>query len=102
MPLVKRIFLGDVGTVFEATITENGTAVDISSATAKQIIFERADGSLLTVSAAFKTDGTDGIIVYTTLVGNINILGMWGWRGKVTLSSGGPFSTEQKSFRVNP
>ncbi len=100
MPTVKEVFVGDVGTVFEITIKEDGVVVDVSSATLKQILFLKPDGAVLTASAAFTTDGTDGKIQYKTLSGNINLTGIWHWQGKVTLATGGPFHTSVRTFRV--
>ena len=99
---IQRVFVGDVGTVFEATLKEVGVVVNISSATAKQLIFERPDGSTFTVTASFTIDGTDGKLQYTILVGDLNIAGLWSWQAKVTLASGGPFHSETKEFRAVP
>lgn len=97
---IEQVFVGDVGTVFKATIKDNGVVVDLSSATLKEIIFKKPDGSRLTKTALFYTDGTDGIIVYTAVAGDLDLAGMWQWQARITVTSGGPFSTEVKDFRV--
>lgn len=73
----NEIHVGDVGTVFERTVTEGGTAVDVSAATVKQMIFRKPDGSLLTKTASFGTDGTDGVLTYTTVDGDLDQPGQW-------------------------
>lgn len=77
------IHLGDIGTVFEATIKDckDGVSsiVDVSGATTKEIIFKKPDGSKLTKTAVFKTDGADGIIQYVTVAGDLDQVGI-GWK----------------------
>ena len=98
--MAKEIHIGDIGTVFVLTIQEDGTAVDVSSATAtKNIIFKKPDATTLTVAASFTTDGTDGKIEYPTVSGDINISGIWHIQGQVVLS-GGTFFTDIAEFEV--
>jgi hypothetical protein len=73
----NEIHVGDVGTVFQRTIMDNDVAVDVSAATVKQYIFVRPDGSKLTVSAAFATNGTDGVLQYATVSGDLSMPGQW-------------------------
>jgi hypothetical protein len=42
-------------------------AVNIASATVKRLIFKKPNGSFQTVDAIFETDGSDGLLSYTTL-----------------------------------
>ena len=61
----------DIGTVFEVTVKDNGIVVDVSSVSVKQIKFLKPDGTIDTQTAAFKTNGTDGIIIYTAISGDL-------------------------------
>ena len=73
-----EIHVGDVGTMFIRTIKdETGTAVDISTATVKQILFKPPSGALLTKTAQFVTDGTDGRVFYMTIAGDLSAPGPW-------------------------
>lgn len=74
-----EIHNGDIGTRFLVTIKkEDGTVKDISSYTTKQFIFKKpVSGDLLTVTASFYTDGTDGKLYYDTVSGNLNEEGVW-------------------------
>ena len=86
-----EIHVDDVGTSFEVTLQDgNGTAVDISGATKKELHFLKADGTVLEVTAQFKTDGKDGVLTYDTVAGNLDVAGEWsvqpyvempGWSG---------------------
>lgn len=81
--------VGDIGTLIKATIIdENEAVVDVSSATTKQLIFKKSDGSTLTANADFFTNGTDGIIQYATVSGDISVAGTYRFQGYVVLSSG--------------
>lgn len=51
--------------------------VDISSATLKNIIIKKPDDTILTNTASFFTDGTDGIIYYTTVEDDLDQAGTY-------------------------
>jgi hypothetical protein len=61
-----EVHVGDVGTVFRLTLSDGSTIVDASGATTKEILFRKPSGAVVTKSAAFTTDGTDGKIEYVT------------------------------------
>lgn len=69
---------GDVGTIFEITsVDPDGAAVDISAATVKKFHFKRPDGTTLTKTAVFTSDGSDGKLRYTTVADDLNQPGTW-------------------------
>lgn len=94
----NEIHVGDIGTQFIITVTDN-TAVDISTATTKQFIFKKPDGTKLTVSASFYSDGTDGKLTYTTVDGDIDIAGTWKLQTLVVISDG-TFYSDVTTFKV--
>jgi hypothetical protein len=69
--------LNDIGTKFLLTIQDTGTAVDLSTTTAKTIKFRKPSGTVLTKTASFNTDGVDGKIYYTSVSGDLNEVGRW-------------------------
>lgn len=95
----SKIFAGDTGTEFRISITDDGTAVDISSATELYIIFKKPDGEILTVSANLWSDGTDGIIYYNTVDGDLNQSGQWRIEALVNLG-GSVFYSSIGTFTV--
>lgn len=100
MSVENQIHVNDIGTIFRLTITdENGTAVDISGATTKTIYFRAPDNTLLTKAGSFYTDGTDGILQYTTVSGDIDQVGEWNWQAYVKLAAWEGYS-EVLDFRV--
>ena len=95
-----QIHKNDVGTSFRATIKdENGDAVDISSATVKKFIFQPPDEVDIEKTAAFVTDGTDGLVEYISETGFLSQIGVWEYQFYVEFS-GGKYHTNKSSFEV--
>ena len=96
----NEIHLNDIGTKFLVTITDGSSAVDVSSASTKQIIIQKPSGTKLTPAAAFDDDGTDGKISYTTVADDLDEAGSYKLQGKVVISDG-TFYTDITSFKVH-
>lgn len=93
----------DYGQVGKLTFidTDNSTAEDISSySDTIQMIIEDPDGNQQTVTAAFDTDGTNGVIAYTIELGVFDEAGDWRVRGKVTDSGTAVLTTAWHRFKV--
>ncbi len=88
MTTTEEIHVGDIGTQITLSITDAGTAVDLSSATTKQIIFLKPDRTKLTKTAEFATDGTNGQLKYTTIAGDLDLAGFWQVQAYVVLPTG--------------
>ena len=71
------LFLDDYGTVFEITITEEGSVVDVSTATEIKFIFLRPDKSKFIKTGVVKTTGIDGVVKTTIDQGDLNSQGEW-------------------------
>lgn len=102
MATQNEIHLNDLGTDFIVTIVDldnAGAAIDISSATAREIIFLKADGTKDTHIASFVTDGTDGQIHYIGQAGDLDQTGTYKIQGIVTTPAGKWYSTIDK-FKV--
>ena len=96
----NEIRKNDVGTVFTGTIRDSdNNIVDLVTAITKQIILLRPDGTNLTADASFYTDGTDGVLTYTTQSGDLNMCGKWRIQWYVTLDTGN-WKTDIKTFKV--
>ena len=68
----------DFGWVGRLTLKQDGTAVDISSYTTKEMFLVDPDGVSSTAKTAdFDSDGTDGKLKYTILTSEINAVGNW-------------------------
>jgi hypothetical protein len=95
----NEIHLDDIGTKFLVTVTDGSSAVDISSASTKQIIIQKPSGTKLTVATSFDSDGTDGKMSYITVTDDLDEAGSYKLQGKVVISDG-TFYTDIASFKV--
>lgn len=80
-------------------VSERNVAVDISSATTKQMLFKKPSGTVDTQTTTFTSDGTDGKMYYNLLTADIDETGEWEVQGKVILT-GGTYTTEIHKFTV--
>lgn len=88
------LYAGDTGTILRAELADqDGTALDVSAATTKVLLFKRPDGVVLRKAAAFSTDGTDGKIQCTFAEGELRPAGEWAWQAYVELPTGAWHST---------
>ena len=67
---MERIRQGDLGVTLQLTVNEDGSALDISAATTKQLKLRQPDGTVVTYTADFVTDGTDGALEATSATGS--------------------------------
>lgn len=86
---MTTIRLNDEGTTLRGTVyNETGGVEDISSATTKNFIFRKPDGSILTKAGSFATDGSNGVLTYIFVAGDLNTSGRWEVEIQVILASG--------------
>lgn len=72
------IHVNDYGWVGKLTLVQDGVAVDISSYDTLEMIFMPPNrASAVVKTAAFDTDGTDGVVKYTVQDGDIAVAGDW-------------------------
>jgi hypothetical protein len=90
------IHVGDVGTIFRLTITEDDdtTAVDVSTASTKKFYFLKPDGTKINKTAEFNTDGTDGKLKYTGVANDISVAGRWQVQAYVEIGTAKYYSTK--------
>lgn len=104
--MAEEIHVGDVGTIFRASIKDSGASLDISAAnsgTARLFIFQPPGGSLSTQTASFYADsGTSGVLDFTAPSGFLNTAGTWRVQALINLGSGGSFYTDIYRFIVYP
>ena len=95
----NEIHQNDIGTAFTITIQDGTTAVDISTATTKKIVFKKPSGTKLPYDTAFVSDGTDGKIKYNVVAGDLDEVGTYKLQSYVVISDG-TFYTDITSFKV--
>lgn len=96
-----QIQKGNIGTAFRIEIKDqDDVVVDVSAATTIQIIFKKPGGDILTKTASFVTNGTDGMIQYVSQSGDLDTVGLWRHQGFV-VQSGTEFWTDLAQFKVH-
>jgi len=96
--MTTYIHEGDIGTIFRLTIVDtSGNVIDVSSATTMYLYFQKPDGTNVQKTAEFYTDGTDGIIQYTSVDGDIDATGNWQVQGYIEVTDG-KFYTRKTNF----
>lgn len=104
---IKDIFVGDIGTHFQADIknlvnSESEATLDISGATEMLMVFQKPDGTEKEFTAAFVTDGQDGLLEYITAnITDLDIDGAWQYYPWVKYPGGQRRGSEIK-FTVYP
>ena len=91
----------DYGTVLRALVQNSaGVAENVSSATDIYFYLAKPNAdTILTKSGQFTTDGSDGYIEYTTVSGDIDMVGVWSIQGHV-LTPSGNYKTSISEFYV--
>ena|SRR3990167_327182 len=97
----NEIHKNDIGTRFKCTIKDGDSIVDVSAVTTKQVLFYKPSSEILTKTASFFTDGSDGIIYYDSIDGDLDEVGSWELQGYVVFSSTSKFRSDIKSFKVH-
>ena len=97
-----EIHVGDIGTIFEITLTDCEDIVDVSSANILELIFKLPDNAetILTKTATLVTDGTDGVISYTTIEGDLSISGKWKLQAQIGFPNSTSWKSDIASFKV--
>lgn len=81
----RNIHVDDYGWVGKLRIVQDGEPVDISTYTTRQFIFTKPDGTEVTKTATFDTDGTNGVLRYVVETGVMNVVSAkWSVRALLT------------------
>lgn len=81
----------DIGTSFRLTVydcQDPPVAIDVGVASVMEVKFRRPDYSAFTRTGTLYTDGSDGIIEYVTIAGDLDAEGTWSIQAVVTLPTG--------------
>jgi hypothetical protein len=98
-----EIRIGDKGTIIECTIKDqDGVVVNISTINSASYLLRKPDGTGLTVSAVFVTDGTDGKLKYTiTSATFLDVAGDWQLQVALAFPTT-EWKSDIKNFMVHP
>ena len=82
--MASQIHKDDVGTKLLVTVTDDGSAVDISSASSLTIFIRQQSGTVLERTGEVE-DGPNGKMYYLTVVGDLDAAGNYKIKGKVVI-----------------
>lgn len=95
-----EIRVGDIGTAFRLTVRDEGNrVVDIGGATTRQLLFRPPSSATVRKAAVPVTDGSDGMMQYVTVSGDLSEPGTWRMQGYIEIS-GDAWHTDIVKFRV--
>ena len=90
--MANEIHVGDIGTQLLITILDDGLPVDVSDAIVLRITIKRPDGTLIIASGSLHTNGEDGVIYYTIVLGDLNQSDVYKIQAYVELIDGSYYS----------
>jgi hypothetical protein len=98
--MASKVRLGDIGVIFKVRIrNEDGNIENLTTASTKQLIFRKPDGTSETKNASFSTDGSDGYIQYISKEGDLDVKGIWKLQAFIVLG-GNEWHTTLSEFEV--
>lgn len=97
----NEIHQEDIGTAFTVTVQDGATVVNISTATTRQFKFKKPSGIVVTKTAGFVTDGTDGQLRYVTAADDLDEAGSWDLQVYLVIT-GWTGHSDVGNFRVYP
>lgn len=77
----KPVPLGQIDYKIAVVAMEDGSAVNISSASVKKMRITKPSGTEIFQNATFETNGSDGDMYYKTVLNDLNELGWYTFRG---------------------
>lgn len=102
--MAQEIHVGDIGTAFRATIKNSTVVLDIASTsglTGKSMLFKKPDGTTLSTTAAYYTNGADGILQYITAAStDLSLAGQWWCQAYVVFGTTSAWHTDWHPFEV--
>lgn len=88
MVTISEIHVDDIGTRFYGTVQDSGVVIDLSEAISVTMFFKKPDDTVLEVEAEVYGDGTDGIVQYFSVEGDLDMSGHWNVQTEVQLVNG--------------
>lgn len=90
----------DIGSVIRVTVKENGAIFNASGAIGKTMKLKKPSGVVEERPAEFQTDGSNGIVQYTTVENDLNEVGPWTGQVFLDFAASQKWHTEPFNFTV--
>lgn len=82
----SEIHIGDT-TKFVILVMDGSTVVDLSTTTSITVTLKKPDGTKLTKTPTFVTNGSDGYITFTTTTTDLDTSGYWSIQSFIVTST---------------
>lgn len=93
--------VGAVGLTIRVTVKDQDQApVDLTATTVRKIYLRRPNGRVSTFDASLVGPGTNGVMAYVTVAGDLDIHGDWTIQARVTTGTTLDYFSEVQPFRV--
>jgi len=90
----------DIGSLIRCTVKENGAIFNASAAIGKTMKLLKPSGAVLERPAEFATDGSDGVLQYTTVADDLDESGPWTGQVFLDFAANARWHTEPWNFTV--
>ena len=91
--------VGNIGTVFTATVKDGGVVVNLTGATPIDFLFNPPGGAIKSKTGTI-VSASAGTVQYTTIAGDLDTPGAWTLQVKITTSGGDVFYSGLHKFTV--
>lgn len=99
---VEDLHVDDIGTRIIVTLVDSDDQpVDLSDTTLRQFLIRKPSGTIVTATATFVTDGTDGQLQYITISTTFSEAGFYKLQVYIEEDSN-RWHTDKTTFRVYP
>lgn len=98
--ITENLQKGDTDSKLELEILEDGVAVDLINSSIKTITIRRPDLTIVTKTATFTTNGSDGKIIFTTALSDLSMEGTYFIQAYLKLPTWDGYSTLEQ-FEVH-
>jgi len=98
--MASEIHIDDIGTRFLMTIKDDGSLVNVSGATIKQVNFRKPSDTVINRVATLVDEGISGVMYYDAIAGDLDEAGHYKLQAKVAIPSG-TYYTDIHTFQVH-
>lgn len=92
---------GVVGAVITVTLTEDGAALNLTTAASVEVVLRGPRGPRVTKDATI-IDAANGLVRVSTAAADLDLHGKWQIQARITFDDGTIFPSEVLTFEVGP
>ena len=97
---MSDIFVGQTLKLQFTIVDQDGNVVDLTNVITKDLCFVKPDKTIISRPTTFTTDGSDGVIEYTTVSADLDLAGSWKVQAKIIDAGNEDYPSEIVEFSV--